>query len=289
MTVQRYFISFVPNLPFKTDTMQITPNMTDRAKRIALLEKVSKDTLIVKKTGLEEVNLPTHVHNRHQIIYIVSGTLHVEIKGIRYFATERHLVWIPMGVSHQLSSNNKAIELLVSYCCLEEMEDDRFGVFNSNELVRQNLHYISSHKRISRGKTPMVFQFSVCFFRVLPTMCRKSSFPPLPVMSIDDQRLQPILEHIRLHMEEELSIQKVADEFGFSVRNLTRLFTQARSSFVYYLNYQRIVRAIEILAERGTGIEQVAYEVGFHSPNSFSRVFKQITGDSPSLYVGRKG
>lgn len=32
-------------------------------------------------------------------------------------------------------------------------------------------------------------------------------------------------------------------------------------------------------------IEQTAYEVGFNSPNSFGRVFKQITGESPSDYI----
>ena len=38
------------------------------------------------------------------------------------------------------------------------------------------------------------------------------------------------------------------------------------------------------MSDGAMNIEQTAYEVGFNSPNSFSRVFKQITGESPSGY-----
>ena len=31
-------------------------------------------------------------------------------------------------------------------------------------------------------------------------------------------------------------------------------------------------------------MQQIAYETGFSTPNNFNRVFKQITGTSPSLY-----
>lgn len=92
---------------------------------------------------------------------------------------------------------------------------------------------------------------------------------------------------MKTHLSQDLCIEDVASTFGFSVRNLTRLFTNSGIRFVHYLNYQRVVRAIELLTDHAMNIEQVAYEVGFNSPNSFSRVFKHITGESPSTYVRR--
>ena len=41
----------------------------------------------------------------------------------------------------------------------------------------------------------------------------------------------------------------------------------------------------KLLADGAMNIEQTAYEVGFNSPGSFSRVFKQVTGESPSAYL----
>uniref|UniRef100_UPI003AB626F6 helix-turn-helix domain-containing protein n=2 Tax=Bacteroidaceae TaxID=815 RepID=UPI003AB626F6 len=79
-------------------------------------------------------------------------------------------------------------------------------------------------------------------------------------------------------------IEQVATQFGLSARSLTRIFTNSNIRFLHYLNYQRVVRAIEIMSDGAMNIEQTAYEVGFNSPNSFSRVFKQITGESPSGY-----
>ena len=34
-------------------------------------------------------------------------------------------------------------------------------------------------------------------------------------------------------------------------------------------------------------IQEIAYEVGFNTPNNFNRIFKQITGTSPRVYLQR--
>ena len=66
------------------------------------------------------------------------------------------------------------------------------------------------------------------------------------------------------------------------------MFTNSGIRFVHFLNYHRVVKAIEILTDDAMNIEQTAYEVGFNSPNSFTRVFKQITGESPSKYIRKQ-
>lgn len=95
--------------------MQFTPQDSVTEKRISLIEEVPTDEILTKVTGREEVSLHPHTHNRHQIIYILSGTLHVEVEESSYFVTGRHLIWIPRGVEHRLSSNNSQISLLTSY------------------------------------------------------------------------------------------------------------------------------------------------------------------------------
>lgn len=108
--------------------MQFTPDGSRTEKRISLLERVSTDNILTKVTGREEINLRPHTHNRHQIIYILAGTLHIETETTSYFVTDRHLVWIPRGVSHRLSSNNRQISLLTSYLYLEGIKDDKFTI-----------------------------------------------------------------------------------------------------------------------------------------------------------------
>lgn len=256
-----------------------------KERRISLLDRVSRNDIIVRHTGLEEFDLSVHSHNRHQIIYITSGTLHVEVDDSSYFVTERHLVWIPEGTNHRLSSNNRKVSLIVGYFYAEGLNDDIFSIYMTDETVVRILEYTASYKRINTGKTPDAFSFAMGFFRLLPGMCKKTSFPVCPPVVINDSRLAPVLDYIKANLNQNINIKSVAEHFGFSVRNLTRLFTGSGISFVHYLNYERTVRAIEILSDKEFNIEQTAYEVGFNSLGSFSRVFKQITGESPSDYM----
>lgn len=45
------------------------------------------------------------------------------------------------------------------------------------------------------------------------------------------------------------------------------------------------MRAIELFADGGKTMQQIAYEVGFATSNHFNRVFRQITGVSPNAFV----
>ncbi len=268
--------------------MQFTPDDSVTEARISLIDGMSADEVLTKVTGREEVSLHPHRHNRQQIIYILSGTLHVEVGEVSYFVTDRHLVWIPGGTLHRLSSNNRQITLLTSYFCLESPNDEEFAIYRTDELIARNLKFISTFHRLSRQQAPEIFSFARSFFQMLPRVCQKAAFPTQPFILAKDSRLLPVLEYMKANLHQDLTIERVASHFGFSVRSLTRLFTSSGIRFVHYLNYQRVVRAIEILTDNALNIEQTAYEVGFNSPNSFSRVFKQITGEAPSAYLRRQ-
>lgn len=260
---------------------------TGQEKYISSIESTSTDDILIKNTGREEVDWSPHVHNKHQIIYILSGTLHIEVNNIIYFVTDRHLIWIPAGISHHLSSNNHQISLLVCYFYNNGLKNDGFSIYGTNELIAHNLQFISTYTHINKYQTSEVFSFTASFFMLLPSICKERLFPALPFIT-KDSRLLPVLEYINANINQDLNIEGVASYFGFSVRNLTRLFTSSNIRFVNYLNYQRVVRAIEILTDNTMNIEQTSYEVGFNSPNSFYRVFKQITGKSPSEYIRKQ-
>lgn len=265
--------------------MQIKTGSNVTEKHISMIDKLPTDSIFTKKTGLEEVNLVMHKHNRHQIIYIISGTLHIETDSANYFVTSGNLVWIPQETIHRLSSNNRQISIITSYFCTDCRKDDKFAIYHTDELVIRNLQLINSFKEINQTTAPEIFGFSISFFRLIPQICNKSAFSMQPFFVIKDNRLPMVLEYIKNNINQDLSIDKVASHFGFSVRNLTRIFTKSGIGFVHFLNYHRIVRSIEIMTDNPMNIEQTAYEVGFNSPNSFSRVFKQMTGESPLAYM----
>lgn len=92
-------------------------------------------------------------------------------------------------------------------------------------------------------------------------------------------------EYIREHLTEELNLKLVADKVGISTAYLSTLFKQYLGcGFVDYLNKTRIEYACNYMQDGEMKIYEIAYMAGFHDEKYFSRVFKKVTGQSPSEY-----
>lgn len=256
---------------------------------IDLLNSYSENDILIKKTGWEEISLHSHEHNKSQIIYTLSGTLHIQIDNDSYFVPEKHIAWIPEKMVHEINSNNRQASLVIFYISPSWFYSDEslssFCIFSSNSVIGENIRFLSSGGNIIKfEENKVLFNFAISFFNLLPTLNYKVDFL-LKTMSIpNDHRLYPILCYMREHAFENLKIEQVAAEFKISVRNLSRLLHNSGIRYNSFLNRHRINRAIELFSDGGKTMQQIAYDTGFSTPNNFNRVFKQVTGTSPRLY-----
>ncbi|MBD5355406.1 MAG: AraC family transcriptional regulator [Bacteroides sp.] len=254
-------------------------------KFIELIDTLPNNVLFIKETGRDVVDFPQHHHAKHQIIYTLFGTLRIEIGDTSYFVPERHIAWIPPNTEHKLSSYNHQISLQMIYWNHPNISNDSFAVFRINTFISENIKFIVRNiDFVKFNEHPEIYNYSISFLSLLPAMGMEYQTPLSSILIPEDIRLKGVLDFILNHLQDDLSMERVASQFGFSVRNLSRLFLKFGSRFTQYVNYQRVTRAIELLADRDKSIEQIAYEVGFSSPNTFNRVFKQIIGTSPTLF-----
>ena len=80
-------------------------------------------------------------------------------------------------------------------------------------------------------------------------------------------------------------MQSVADTFNFSYSYLSAYFNQyAHEGFSEYLNKIRIRKACEYLENSDSTIAEVSGVVGYADHSYFCRVFKKVTGETPSGY-----
>lgn len=256
---------------------------------ISFLNETPAGEIHIKHTGREGICLPAHRHNKHQIVYTLSGTLHIQAGHISYFVPEKHIAWIPAELAHELSSNNRQIALVIFYCdAIPNAEEDpvqTLSIYQADAFAMENMKFIASAGRvISRATQSALYHFAFSFFRLIPTTAHNREIPLQSLIVPANSRLLPVLHYITQHIGDNLSIEQVASEFGFSVRNLSRLFQNEHLRFNTYLNYQRITRAIELFASRDKTLQEIAYMVGFSSPNHFTRVFKQLLGVSPNAF-----
>jgi AraC-like DNA-binding protein len=54
-----------------------------------------------------------------------------------------------------------------------------------------------------------------------------------------------------------------------------------------YLQRRRVERAMELLRETERPVTEICLDVGFNSLGTFSRTFREIVGESPSVYRAR--
>ncbi len=100
----------------------------------------------------------------------------------------------------------------------------------------------------------------------------------LPVVS---RAKQFILEH----QAEDLSLAQVARAVNTSTFYFCKLFKKATGlNFTAYLSRVRIEKAKNLLLNPNLRVSEIAFEVGFQSLTHFNRVFKNITGQSPTEY-----
>src|SRR3982750_2227462 len=90
---------------------------------------------------------------------------------------------------------------------------------------------------------------------------------------------------IRECSADSLSLRGVARAAGLSAGHLSEKFKNVTGSkFVDYVAQVRFEKACECLAKEQRRISEIAFEVGFQSLSQFNRIFKKLSGKSPTQY-----
>ncbi len=111
-----------------------------------------------------------------------------------------------------------------------------------------------------------------------------------PQSARDGHRAEPVeiwkaRNFIDEHSDEELSLTKVASAVNSSANHLSEKFKQVTGvNFVDYIARIRFEKARELLLKSNLRISEIAFTVGFQSLSQFNRVFKKLSGKSPTQF-----
>ena len=86
-------------------------------------------------------------------------------------------------------------------------------------------------------------------------------------------------------MEEQFSLQEVAEKMHVSPQHLSRVFRRETGiTFMEHITRLRIRRASELLAQKEIRIYEIAEQIGYSNQHYFSSAFKKVLGVSPMEY-----
>ncbi|RPI66883.1 MAG: AraC family transcriptional regulator, partial [Ignavibacteriales bacterium] len=102
--------------------------------------------------------------------------------------------------------------------------------------------------------------------------------------NLDEKFMSKVIEVIETHIsEEDFGIEQFGEEVGMSRMQLHRkLKALSGKSATNFLRSVRLSKAKVMIKEQKGNISEVAYSVGFSSPQYFTRCFKEEFGYTPS-------
>jgi two-component system response regulator YesN len=93
------------------------------------------------------------------------------------------------------------------------------------------------------------------------------------------------MDFIAAHYSQSITLDEVAEHAGLSAKRLSRLFSdELGQGFSDYLIAFRIEKAKIFLTLPGASVKQVSNECGYPDPNYFARLFKKVTGLTPTEF-----
>lgn len=123
---------------------------------------------------------------------------------------------------------------------------------------------------------------------------------PLPMMMYDDfirrvhkcrtnpklsTQVQKCVDYIEMHLEEKIRAADLAALVGYTEYYLTHKFKEETGlSVTDYAKFAKIERAKVLLTSTDMTVQDIAASLSFSTRNYFSRIFQEVTGQTPMEY-----
>jgi len=106
-----------------------------------------------------------------------------------------------------------------------------------------------------------------------------------PSRGLTPQQMKRVLDVVQDQLSQDLSLEALARQIGFSPYHFARLFRQTTGESPHqFVLRQRIARAQRLLTEGGMPLAHVAVESGFADQSHLTRAFKRQLGLTPRAY-----
>jgi AraC-like DNA-binding protein len=103
-------------------------------------------------------------------------------------------------------------------------------------------------------------------------------------------KIRQAVRYINENYRSDIRLPAAAEEAGMSPSHFSRVFKKVMGlSYQEYLNDRRITKAKKLLRTSTRSVSEIAVSLGFADPTGFGRIFRKLTGQTPSAYRSLPG
>lgn len=230
-----------------------------------------------------------------QKLYVkVNGTLNNQTDIDSGYVIELAIPWARLG---KKPKNNTSI----GFDIVNSDEETRTGSLTvmswagneanniNNPSEWGNLVLVQEPTFLSKNRFVLLFILILCAGLIIFFIKRKkrpAKIKPVCQLTRQEELVKNAKKHILENYQDcSLDRNKLAKNINISSVYLGELFKKTTNKTLpQYINELRIEKAKELLKNSNDSIEQISYNIGFNSPNYFSKVFKNLTGITPKEF-----
>ena len=243
----------------------------------------------------------SHYHDSHQLIYVKSGRIRLQIGEHIYEAGPGTLSLISRLERHSIEIIS---EDYVRYTVTISPEVEKYAAYMGETLISAlvNRPVTFQHavmladaeaaerllqQLVEESDAPEMLDDKMRVFllsQLLVLFCR--AYPDsIPEKPENLQRIQQVRQYLEENYAAKCDLESLAQRFHLSQSYLSHQFREVTgSSVIAYLTAFRIAEAKRCLVHTDWPVAKVATECGFSDHSNFGRTFRSMTGMSPKEF-----
>ncbi len=229
---------------------------------------------------------PSHFHRKIEITYVLKGSMNARVNEKDYHSDADDILFVPTFYAHSYATSDDAMRLIFlphqSLCenFLSAMGKRSFASISFNDKSYNKnvlLPLLLDLTKLDDNDSLLTRQglVTVVFGRML------EHYPTIPSEKNKLDTLVNILTYIDDHFTENLTLDSLAGQFGYSPYHFSKMFNaHVGCNLRNYINNLRIHLFVRSY-HKNDNIMHLAYNVGFNSMPSFYRAFEEVHHCSP--------
>ena len=248
-----------------------------------------------------------HWHNYLELLYGLEGEYLVMVGNKRFHCQRGDFIMVNASEPHAtVRAREKScllviqFDLSVIYSPLSAQYEGKYlsSLLQSDVHFQRHVHLTEEsplhvllddvYKEHSQKRVGYELSVKAGIIRIFVQMLRSKLFDTDngPYKRHEDlSRLEPVFLFVQEHFMDDISQEEMAQKVYMSTSYFCKLFKRATGMrFVDYVHTVRIHEAQKQILSTNKKLAQVSTECGFGNITYFNRIFKRISGMTPSAY-----
>lgn len=238
-----------------------------------------------------------HSHPFKEILFVLKGTVGLEMDGRVSHLQPDEMGYISAGVFHKVLIANPSEDSMILWasvdvgrlrlhlsCYLNAVVDIIDGIdipiegYLLDKVDDELLHKKEDYIRYANA-------YLQSFWRTVLRNYEKSCESGSTGEAWKNRIASEVDEYLFNNINEKITLKEISNFVNVSPNYLSQLFKEAKGVNLFdYLQAKKIEYAKTLLKSRDKNISEVAYATGFSDPLYFAKVFKKAVGVSPKQY-----